>query len=71
MRAEAEPAEFVFVTADAVPAVVDDDLGLVVVDRAHELADAQAAAVQRLRPGRGGPPLLAVTGRADPQERPV
>lgn len=92
MQAESAPAEFFFRTADSLRA---DDLrlddaegclgwGLLVVDRAAELSEAQAAAVRTAGgPAAGGPaaggaaaggakgrpPVLVVVDRADPQRR--
>ena len=64
MRAEASPPEFVF-AAPATAAPVED-LGLVVVDRAHELSGEDAERVAALR---AGVPLLAVVPRADGEQR--
>ena len=60
MRAEQAEPEFVFRTpATAAPV---DGQGLVVVDRAHEMADAEAALVQHAR---GSAPVVVVVPRAD------
>jgi hypothetical protein len=75
MAAEGQPAEFVFRTAAAVrdqgAACVGPGAapGVVVVDRAGELSDDEAGAVRSVREGLGDPPLLVVTGRADPAQR--
>jgi len=72
MRAETQPAEFLFVCADALDAVgrpIEEPVGLVVVDRAHELAEGEAGALRALRTDLGGPALLLVIGRADSDER--
>ncbi len=74
MAAESEPAEFVFRSAEdllsqGAECAGTAPVGLVVVDRAGELSDAQAAAVGSARAQLGDPPLLVVTGRADPDRR--
>ncbi|MBW3647891.1 MAG: hypothetical protein KY440_08970, partial [Actinobacteria bacterium] len=73
MRAESEPAEFLFVAADTLATFQPPSgpVGLVVVDRAHEVAKDDAARLRTLRADLGGPPLLLVTDRADPGERAV
>lgn len=62
MRAEDAEPEFVFARPGAVPQL---DVGLVVVDRAHELTDADGAQLQAVRRA----PLLAVVPRADASQR--
>ena len=69
MADESRPPEFVFSTADRLPASGDPgpvDVGLVVVDRAHQLDSEQAARVAALR---GDAPVLAVLPRADAHEQ--
>jgi hypothetical protein len=64
MRAEATEPEFVFATPDTAAPV--PRLGLVVVDRAHELDEREARKVVAVR---DGVPLLLVVPRADPDQR--
>jgi hypothetical protein len=64
MRAETLPPELVFATPATLRPV--EQLGLVVVDRAHDLGDRDAAAVVRAR---GDVPLLLVVPRADAAQR--
>jgi hypothetical protein len=64
MAEEAQPAEFVFRTADSV--APPPDAGLVVVDHASSLTPDQAA---RLAAARGTTPVLAVVPRASADEQ--
>ena len=64
MRAEDAEPEFVFATPASLAPV--ERAGLVVVDRAHELSDEDAAAVHRVRDGL---PMMVVVPRADAAER--
>jgi hypothetical protein len=64
MAEEAQPAEFVFVRADAAAPL--PDAGLVVVDRASSLTAAQA---ERVAAARGSAPVLAVVPRASALEQ--
>jgi hypothetical protein len=64
MRAEAAEPEFVFATPRTATAI--PGLGLVVVDRAHELDEQDARRVAAVR---DGVPLLVVVPRADAGER--
>lgn len=68
MQAEVAPAEFVFRTPDGLGAEAAS-WGVVVVDRAGELTDADAAAVRAVRDGGAGSPLLLVVDRADAERR--
>jgi hypothetical protein len=64
MRAEAAEPEFVFTTPARLEPV--PRLGLVVVDRAHELTDTEAGGVAAAR---GNCPMLLVVPRADAAQR--